>query len=111
MRSVKTRLLFSLIVCQILLPAPIFADPFPPLDQKRSPLVLKAHGIFWAGGQIVNRTQSGTENSGDMKNLSYNQQQYSAFRSNSAGRHLGQRPHHDVEQQQRSDRRSGAQVD
>ena len=75
MRSVKTRLLFSLIVWQILLPAPIFADPFPPLDQKRPPLVLKAHGIFWAGGQIVNRTQSGSQNVGDLKNVPYNQQQ------------------------------------
>ena len=76
MRSAKTRVLCSLIAWQILLPAPIFADPFPLLDQKRPPLVLQAHGIFWAGGEIVNRTQSGTENSGDLKNLPYNQQQY-----------------------------------
>jgi len=43
-----------------------FANPYPPANQKRSPLVLQAHGIFWAGGEIVNRTQSGTENSGDL---------------------------------------------
>jgi uncharacterized membrane protein len=30
------------------------AGPFPPADQKRPPLVLKSHGIFWAGGKIVN---------------------------------------------------------
>src|SRR5436190_10937241 len=51
------------------------AGPYPPADQKRPPLVLKSHGIFWAGGQIVNRNQSGTENAGDLKDLPYNQQQ------------------------------------
>ena len=40
------------------------ADPYPPADQKRPALTLKAHGIFWTGGQIVNRTQSGTQNAG-----------------------------------------------
>jgi pimeloyl-ACP methyl ester carboxylesterase len=50
-------------------------DPYPPVDQKRPPLVLKSHGIFWAGGQIVNRTQTGTENAGDLKNIAINQQQ------------------------------------
>ena len=51
------------------------ADPYPPVDQKRPALVLKSHGIFWAGGRIVNRTQSGTQNAGDLKNIPYNQQQ------------------------------------
>ena len=37
--------------------------------------MLKTHGIFWAGGKIVNRTQGGTENAGDLKNIPYNQQQ------------------------------------
>src|SRR3954447_23281723 len=51
------------------------AGPYPPIDQKRSPLVLKSHGIFWAGGRIVNRTQAGTESAGDLKDIAYNQQQ------------------------------------
>ena len=51
------------------------ADPYPPKDQKRPPLVLKSHGVFWAGGRIVNRTQTGTENAGDLKNIPYTQQQ------------------------------------
>jgi hypothetical protein len=55
---------------------PSHGDGYPPVDQKRPPLVLKSHGIFWAGGQIVNRTQSGTQNAGDLKNVPYNQQQY-----------------------------------
>ena len=50
-------------------------DPYPPVDQKRPPIVLKSHGIFWAGGQIVNRIQAGTENAGDLKNIAINQQQ------------------------------------
>jgi hypothetical protein len=51
------------------------ADPYPPADQKRPPLVLKSHGVFWAGGRIVNRTQAGTQNAGDLKNIPFNQQQ------------------------------------
>ncbi len=58
-----------------LLPALALGGPYPPVDQKRPPIVLKTHGIFWAGGQIVNRTQSGTENAGDQKDIPYNQQQ------------------------------------
>lgn len=54
------------------------ANPYPPAAQKRPPLVLQAHGIFWAGGEIVNRTQSGTLNAGDLKQIPYNQQQYLA---------------------------------
>ena len=50
-------------------------DPYPPVDQKRPPIVLKNHGIFWAGGQIVNRTQAGTENAGDLKDIAITQQQ------------------------------------
>ena len=55
--------------------AQLGADPYPPVDQKRPALVLKSHGVFWAGGQIVNRTQSGTQNAGDLKDIPYNQQQ------------------------------------
>ena len=55
--------------------APAGAGPYPPVEQKRPPLVLKSHGIFWAGGKIVNRTQSGTENAGDLKDIPYKEQQ------------------------------------
>jgi hypothetical protein len=34
-----------------LLPVPAQAGPYPPADQKRLPLVLRSHGIFWAGGR------------------------------------------------------------
>ena len=51
------------------------AAPYPPADQGRPPLVLKSHGIFWAGGTIVNRTQTGSENAGDLKNIPYARQQ------------------------------------
>ena len=51
------------------------AGAYPPADQKRLPLVLRNHGIFWAGGRIVNRIQTGTENAGDLKDIPYNQQQ------------------------------------
>lgn len=37
------------------------ADPYPWADQKLPPLVLEKHGIFWAGGQVVQRTQPGVE--------------------------------------------------
>ena len=53
------------------------AAPYPPVDQKRPPLVLKAHGIFWAGGRVVKRTQAGTENAGDRKNLPFADQDIS----------------------------------
>jgi len=46
--------------------AQLGADPYPLVAQKRPALVLKSHGVFWAGGQIVNRTQSGTQNAGDL---------------------------------------------
>src|SRR3954468_5713157 len=52
------------------------AGPYPPADQKRPPLVLKSHGIFWAGGRVVNRVQGGTQNAGDQKKLPYKDQQY-----------------------------------
>src|SRR3712207_4543659 len=38
--------------------------PYPWAEQNRPPIVLHKHGIFWAGGQIVKRTQVGTEPSG-----------------------------------------------
>ena len=66
---------FGLLLAGNLLSARADADPYPPVDQKRPALVLKSHGIFWAGGRIVNRTQSGTQNAGDLKNIPYNQQQ------------------------------------
>ena len=47
------------------------ANPYPPADQKRPPLVLKSHGIFWAGGKIVKRTQTGSENAGDKAKLPF----------------------------------------
>ena len=59
----------------ILWPAAADAGPYPPVDQKRPPLVLKSHGIFWAGGRIVTRTQAGNEATGDLKEIPYNQQQ------------------------------------
>jgi hypothetical protein len=59
-----------------LLPALAQGAPYPPVDQKLPPIVLKSHGVFWAGGQIVNRTQTGTENAGDQKGIAFNAQQY-----------------------------------
>jgi pimeloyl-ACP methyl ester carboxylesterase len=51
-------------VCGIFSPG--LADPYPPVDQKRPPIVLKHHGIFYAGGTIRTRTQQGTETSGSV---------------------------------------------
>jgi len=59
-----------------LLPTLAQAAPYPPVDQKLPPLVLKSHGVFWAGGQTVTRTQTGTENAGDQKGIAINTQQY-----------------------------------
>jgi pimeloyl-ACP methyl ester carboxylesterase len=59
-------------VCALALTAK--AAPYPPADQKRPPLVLRAHGIFWAGGKVVKRTQTGTESAGDRKDLAYSNQ-------------------------------------
>src|SRR5439155_8834639 len=70
-RMITIGVLFS----AIFISAQAVADPYPPADQKRPPLALKSHGIFWAGGEIVNRTQSGTQNAGDLKNIPYNQTQ------------------------------------
>ena len=36
--------------------------------------MLKAHGIFWAGGKVVKRTQVGTFEAGDLKALKYTDQ-------------------------------------
>jgi pimeloyl-ACP methyl ester carboxylesterase len=38
------------------------AEAYPPADQHLPPMVLDSEGIFWAGGQVVNRTQPGSEN-------------------------------------------------
>jgi hypothetical protein len=57
------------------LPVLAQAAPYPPVDQKRPPIILKTHGIFWAGGRIVNRTQSGSENAGDLKSIPFAEQQ------------------------------------
>ena len=51
-------------------PSPI-AAPFPPADQKRPAMELKTHGVFWAGGKIVKRAQTGTFAAGDRKDLAY----------------------------------------
>jgi hypothetical protein len=56
---------------------PAQAAPYPQADQKRPPIVLKAHGIFWAGGKIVKRSQAGTENAGDRKGLPFAEQEIS----------------------------------
>src|SRR4051794_4822543 len=45
-------------------PATSTHPPYPWADQKLPPIVLHKHGVFWAGGQIVKRTQVGTEASG-----------------------------------------------
>jgi pimeloyl-ACP methyl ester carboxylesterase len=75
MGLVKTRLLGFGVLLLWLSSLAVFASPYPPANQQRPPLVLKAHGIFWAGGQIVNRTQSGSQKVGDLKNVPDNQQQ------------------------------------
>jgi hypothetical protein len=43
------------------------ADPYPPVDQNRPPLVIKHHGIFYADGTIRTRSQQGTETSGSVQ--------------------------------------------
>ncbi|TMA64333.1 MAG: hypothetical protein E6J73_07490 [Deltaproteobacteria bacterium] len=70
-RMITIGVLFS----AIFISAQAGAGPYPPVNQKRPPLALKFHGIFWAGGEIVNRTQSGTQSAGDLKNIPYNQTQ------------------------------------
>ncbi|HYT04756.1 MAG TPA: hypothetical protein VEM13_07725 [Gemmatimonadales bacterium] len=45
-------------------PATSTHPPYPWADQHLPPMVLHKHGIFWAGGQVVKRTQVGTEGSG-----------------------------------------------
>jgi pimeloyl-ACP methyl ester carboxylesterase len=47
-------------------PATSTHPPYPWADQKLPPIVLHKHGVFWAGGQIVKRTQVGTEASGPL---------------------------------------------
>jgi pimeloyl-ACP methyl ester carboxylesterase len=53
------------------------ADPYPPVDQGRPPIVLRSHGVFWAGGKVVKRTQTGTEKAGDRKDLPFTEQDVS----------------------------------
>lgn len=55
--------------------AHVSAAPYPPVDQKRPPLVLQSHGLFWAGGKIVKRKQVGTFAAGDQKALAYRDQE------------------------------------
>jgi hypothetical protein len=50
------------------------ATPYPPQDQGRPPLSLKAHGIFWAGGKVVKRTQVGESSAGDQRALPIREQ-------------------------------------
>jgi hypothetical protein len=38
------------------------AEAYPPQDKHLPPMVLESEGIFWAGGQVVNRTEPGLEN-------------------------------------------------
>ena len=66
---------FAVAGAALALPMLAQAAPYPPVDQKRPPIVLKTHEIFWAGGRIVNRTQSGTENVGDLKSIPFAEQQ------------------------------------
>ena len=75
MKFCSRMIIIGMLFSAIFISAQAGADPYPPLDQKRPALALKSHGIFWAGGQIVNRTQSGTQNAGDLKDIPYNQQQ------------------------------------
>ena len=74
MKFCSRMIIIGMLFSAIFISAQVGADPYPPLDQKRPALALKFHGIFWAGGQIVNRSQSGTQNAGDLKNIPYNQQ-------------------------------------
>lgn len=67
--------LFSLCLAAILAqPIGVTAAPYPPADQQRPPLSLKSHGIFWAGGKVVKRTQTGTQPAGDLKDVPYREQ-------------------------------------
>ena len=66
--------LAAMAALQCLVAGAVSAAPYPPADQKRPPLVLRAQGIFWAGGQVVKRTQTGTQNAGDRKGLPFTEQ-------------------------------------
>src|SRR5262245_26635109 len=66
-----SRKTFAFILGAAIASAPLLsgiarADPYPPVDQKRPPLIIAHHGIFWAGGTIRTRTQQGTETSGSV---------------------------------------------
>lgn len=62
---VRTRpvlsVLFALACSAIVFPAAAQQAPFPPMDQALPPILLHKHGVFWAGGEIMQRTQQGTE--------------------------------------------------
>jgi pimeloyl-ACP methyl ester carboxylesterase len=64
----KYALVLSVIV-SLMSHASAVATPYPPQDQGRPPLSLKAHGIFWAGGKVVKRTQVGESSAGDLRAL------------------------------------------
>ena len=55
----KLELIFSLIFFVVTV-FNAFADPYPWADQKLPPLVLQKHGMVWAGGGAVKRTQPGS---------------------------------------------------
>ena len=62
MKTKAIPVMLALIVVLSILKMDAFADPYPWADQKLPPMVLEKHGQFWAGGQIVKRTQPGLEN-------------------------------------------------
>ena len=70
----RVPILAAMAALQFLVAGAVSAAPYPPADQKRPPLVLRAQGIFWAGGQVVKRTQTGTQNAGDRKGLPFTEQ-------------------------------------
>ena len=61
--------LLSLFVALCVAGGAALAAPYPAQDQGRPPLVLKAHGIFWAGGTVVKRRQEGAAPAGDQRSL------------------------------------------
>jgi pimeloyl-ACP methyl ester carboxylesterase len=63
------RIARSILAASLLAAGAAAAAPYPPADQKRPPLALKSHGVFWAGGRVVKRSGVGTENAGDLKNI------------------------------------------
>lgn len=66
--------LLSALIASTFAHAAAIAAPYPPQDQNRPPLSLKAHGIFWAGGKVVKRMQTGETSAGDQRNLPFKDQ-------------------------------------